>query len=516
MVRTPTPPEKCDLVLHDALIPGDPQSDSIAIAKGTIIARGRFSALSKMVGAGTHLIRLGGRALIPGFIDSHIHFMEAAAVAAAAQVSRARSLGELMLELRQAAGRTPPGNWLRAFGCDEALLAERRGPTRAELDEVTPRNPLRLRHQTLHASWLNSRAIRQLGLEDSAFVPPSGARLWRDSEGRLESLTVGMEQWLSGRLPRVTATALEARAHSFSRELAAAGITAFTDASVSNDLEQIEVFARLLRNGSISQRVSLMLGEDFIDQHRAAVQACAGAGVRLAAIKFRGRPTCTPQTLARVRQARELGAVCAFHATEIEETESALAALESAAGDAAAAPPIQCRIEHGGVIAPEQIERLARLGAWVVTNPGFIYYRGAKYAGEPGLLPYVYRCRSLARTGVRVAGATDAPVTPARPLVAIAAAISRTSVGGEQLAPQEGVGPAQAFGLFTTAGARLAGIAAGTMDPGAAADLIVLSGDPLGLAPAQLAAAAVDLAIVGGRVIYERGRPETVSGTYSF
>ena len=81
------------------------------------------------------------------------------------------------MELRQAAAGTAPGNRLKAFGCDESLLKEHCGPTREELDEAVPKQPLRLRHQTLHASWLNSRAINVLGLEKSDFTPPRGDRL---------------------------------------------------------------------------------------------------------------------------------------------------------------------------------------------------------------------------------------------------------------------------------------------------------------------------------------------------
>src|SRR5271156_985494 len=162
----------------------------------------------------------GGRPVVPGFIDSHIHFRGPAAAATGISVQRCRTVGDLLGDLRLAAGRTPPGNWLRAFGCDEALMAERRGPTRQELDQSTPKNPLRLRHQTLHASWLNSRAIGLLGLEQPDFRAPDGAVMWREASGRLSGLVVGMEEWLGTRLPRVMSAELEARARLFSRDLA--------------------------------------------------------------------------------------------------------------------------------------------------------------------------------------------------------------------------------------------------------------------------------------------------------
>jgi predicted amidohydrolase YtcJ len=168
---------KADLVLHGGAILGYPASDSIAVAGGTILALGQYSDLKPLVGPRTHLIRLAGRVVAPGLIDSHLHFLEAGSAVSGLSLWRCRQLEDLMAELRVAAGKAPPGNWLRAFGCDEALLAGRRGPTRAELDATVPKNPLRLRHQTLHASWLNSRAIAALGLEAPDFKPPEATTI---------------------------------------------------------------------------------------------------------------------------------------------------------------------------------------------------------------------------------------------------------------------------------------------------------------------------------------------------
>jgi predicted amidohydrolase YtcJ len=504
----PNPLAKADLVLHEGLIHGHPGSDSVAITGGRIVTHGPFTELKAMVGPRTHLIKLGGRTVAPGFVDSHIHFFEAAAAATGLNVSRCRTIADLLADLRLAAGKTPPGNWLRAFGCDEALLAEGRGPTREELDSAVPKNPLRLRHQTLHASWLNSRAIALLGLEAAGFRPPPGATIERDAATRPTGLFAGMEPLITQHLPLVTKADTESRARIMSRELAAAGVTAFTDATVRNGPEDVELFARLAASGSICQRIGVMIGSHHLDAAGAAAKLATGR-VRLAGLKFMPGAQADGSTLARrVRIGLSSGLDCAFHATEIEELDEALGAVELARrqiGDGGT--PAVCRIEHGGVIAPEHIERLAALGAWVVTDPGFIHFRGPKYAGEPGLLPHLYRARSLRSAGIEVAGATDAPVTPARPLAAIAAAISRETIDGETLAPQERLGAADAFAMFTRDGARLARLEAGALEPEMLADLVVLVRDPTTMKPAELANLAVDITIIGGQVAYERGRP---------
>lgn len=503
--------EKVDLVLHEGVIFGHPGSDSIAILDGRIFAHGKFPDLKGHIGPRTHLLKLQGRSVVPGFIDSHIHFMESAAAATGASLWRCRTVGDLLGELRLAAGRTPPGNWMRAFGCDEALLRERRGPTRAELDQSVPKNPLRLRHQTLHASWLNSRAIKALGLDDPAFRPPGGAVIHRDATGRATGLVVGMEQWITSKLPLVTAAETEARARIMSRELSATGVTAFTDATARNDAAQIGLFAGFVSSGAVCQRVALMLGARHLDSAQAAAAVARKAKISIAGTKFLpGRSGYDGKALSSgIRRALSLGMDCAFHATELEELDAALEAIEAVRAEVVDDTQARnvMRIEHGGVIPPDYIERLRAVRAWVVTNPGFIYYRSAKYVEEPGLLPHLYRLRSLRQAGIPLVAGTDSPVTPAKPLAAIAAAVSRTAIEGMQLAPQEGLSAADAFSLFNADAAHLARLQAGTIEPGALADLAVLPTDPLRASPSDLMNMAVDITLVGGRIVYERGRP---------
>jgi predicted amidohydrolase YtcJ len=249
----------------------------------------------------------------------------------------------------------------------------------------------------------------------------------------MTGLVVGMEEWLGARMPLVTEAELEARARIFSRELAAAGVTSFTDATVRNGLDDLVRFGQLRANGSILQRVALMVGPHCLGDAASIRRQADAAAVGLAAIKFIAPARWSPVQLVRaVAEAlsHELG--CAFHCTEVEELDASLTAIAAALERVPAHLLSRgiCRIEHGGLIPPEYPERIADLGAWVVTNPGFVYFRGAKYARDPGLIPYLYRAKSLAELGIQLAAGTDAPVTPARPLAAIAGAISRISVEG--------------------------------------------------------------------------------------
>jgi predicted amidohydrolase YtcJ len=253
-----------------------------------------------------------------------------------------------------------------------------------------------------------------------------------------------------------------------------------------------------------------MIGSAHIGAAPELNRVANSTGIRLAGVKFMDVARWeTPRLVRAVIDALSRGLDCAFHSTEVEELEAALNAIELSRErvPAEALDSTICRIEHGGLIPPEYPERLGALGAWVVTNPGFTYYRGVKYAAEPGLIPYLYRARSLTNAGVGLAAGSDAPVTPAKPLVAIAAAVSRLSIEGYELARSERLAMGEAFALFTTSASFLSRLGAGEITPGCLANLIVLPTDPMALKPAELVNLAVDLTIVGGRVVYERGRP---------
>jgi predicted amidohydrolase YtcJ len=352
-----------------------------------------------------------------------------------------------------------------------------------------------------------------LGLEAPGFEPPHGANMIRDAAGKLTGLVVGMETWLSDHLPPVTVAEAESRARIVSRELAAAGVTAFTDATTRNGPVEVEQFAKLAQSNAICQRVGVMIG----GQHLEAVDLCdklaRAAGISLAGAKFMPGYQYDVAGLSRpVRRALDRGLDCAFHVTEIEELDETIAAIESAKAQFSGAREMpRFRIEHGGIITPNYIDRLMAANVWVVTNPGFIHFRGPKYAAEPGLFAHLYRARSLKDANVHLVGATDAPVTPARPLAAIAAAVSRTSLDGVELGLSEALSIEDAFALFTSDGARLAHLEAGVIEPDHLADLIVLPRDPFSLNSADLMNLNVDITIVGGRVVYERGRPAIAS-----
>ncbi len=113
-------PGKADLVLHKGLVLGHPGSDSVAISGGLITAHGPFAELKPLVGPRTHLIKLAGRTVAPGFIDSHLHFFQAAAAATGISVQRCRTVGDLL-----AICGLPPARLRPATGCARSDATKR-------------------------------------------------------------------------------------------------------------------------------------------------------------------------------------------------------------------------------------------------------------------------------------------------------------------------------------------------------------------------------------------------------
>ena len=180
-------------------------------------------------------------------------------------------------------------------------------------------------------------------------------------------------------------------------------MTAFTDASPRNDAAQVELFGKLVASRSICQRVGVMLGWEHLNTLPAASTAARAAGISIAGAKFIPHGAYEANALAReVRYAASTGLDCAFHATEVEELDAALGAIEARCK--ASLGPIrrsgfQFRIEHGGLIPPNYVSWIRAAKAWVVSNPGFIYYRGAKYAGRARTGSVSLSTQKLARRG---------------------------------------------------------------------------------------------------------------------
>jgi predicted amidohydrolase YtcJ len=206
-----------------------------------------------------------------------------------------------------------------------------------------------------------------------------------------------------------------------------------------------------------------------------------------------------------VWQAHSNGFQVAIHAVEEGPVCLALAAIEHAL----ARQPRRDhrhRIEHCSLCPPPFIDTLAATGCTVVTQPGFLYFYGEKYAADvtPDLHNWLYRTRSLLERNIPVAGSSDCPIAPLAPLRGVQTAVTRRARTGLVLNPAEGLALTDAFALFTKAGAWVGfeETKKGRILPGMLADLIVLNEDIVTVPVEEVGALQVATTIIGGIVVW--------------
>lgn len=405
-----------------------------------------------------------GGALIPGLCDHHIHLFGLAA--------RAESV--TLDQVGAATQSRPPGAWIRVLDYHEREAGEL---TRADLDVLAPRHPLRVQHQTGSLWVLNSLALEALGEGgDPPGLERATGRLWRG------------DAWLRDRIGAQPPPLAPIGA-----QLAAYGITALTDASVTTDAGAAERLAEAHRSGDLPQRLTLMSG--------GPLAAPADGAFAVGPVKVLLDDHSLPDFndfAARIADARRQGRGVAVHCVTAAELALTLAVFEaagSATGD---------RIEHGSVIPPDAIAVLKRLALTVVTQPVFIADRGDRYVADVPACdrPDLYRCASLLAAGVPVAASSDAPYGAADPWAGIAAAVRRRSRGGVLLGADERIDARRALALYLDdPSAPGRGPRRVTVD--APADLCLLDAplsDVLGAPDARRVCAT----LIAGRVVHAR------------
>ncbi|MCX7912581.1 MAG: amidohydrolase, partial [Dehalococcoidales bacterium] len=462
-------------------------------------------------GAGTRVIDCGGSAVLPGFIDAHLHLFSLIRQSLSIDLSprSVRSIAEIKELIRRRAAVTPPGQWISGTGYNEFYLAEGRCPTRWDIDEVAPDNPVVLTHRSLHACVLNSVALSLAGITAVTEAPP-GASIERDlATGEPNGILIGMLGYIRSRvMPPLSAAELDEGIALVNRRLLSCGITSFHEATYRNDRERWELIRGWQEAGKLHGRVYMMVGRDtYRSFHEAGMATgCGDTRLRLGAVKVMLEVSPDQEALDILAlEVHRAGFQLAFHAVAESSIEAAANAIERV-NDGLPLNKRRHRIEHGSECSPSVLEHLRRLGVLVVTQPPFVYYSGERYLATvpPEKIPWLYRIRSMLDAGLVVAGSSDAPVVPENPLVGVYAAVSRRAENGELLLPHEAVSAEEALAMYTKAAAYASfeeGIK-GSLAPGKLADIVVLNGDPTRVSPGEIRDIRVEMTVIGGRIVW--------------
>jgi predicted amidohydrolase YtcJ len=406
--------------------------------------------------AGEPSFDAGGGALLPGLHDHHVHLFALAASLASVACGPpdVRDRAALAAALRAA-----PGEFPRGVGYHDSVAG---ALDRAALDALAPDRPVRIQHRSGALWMLNSRAIERLGLDRDADAPG----VERDAAGRATGRLLRADAFLRDRLEPAGLPDLAP----VGRLLSRCGVTGATDATADTDARALAGLESAVASGALALRLSVM--------GSAALPEPAQPGVTRAQVKLVLDEVALPGFDAlreAIVDAHARGRGVAVHCVGRAELVLAARALEEAGPRPAgpSAPPD--RLEHASIAPPELVALVARSGATVVTQPGFIAERGDEYRAEVerGDLPWLYRARGWLHAGVRLAAGSDAPFGSADPWRAIAAAVARTTPSGATLGANERLAPERALALFLGP-LEDPGAAPRRVEAGAPADLCLL------------------------------------------
>ena len=481
-----------------------PVAQALAVKDGRIVEVGGTDEILWLREGEYELVDLGGRAVVPGFVDPHNHFSIGAYDTLWADCRDAATVADVQRALRDGAATTPAGEWVRVVGYDHTRLGLH--PTRGDLDEAVPDRPAIAMHFSHHQCVANSRALAAAGITRATPDPPGG-EIARDRSGEPTGLL--FERAMSA-VETASRAGAETRfvevAREASRRYLALGITTIQDAAVTPAMTRR--YAQAREAGVLGLAVDeIMVGSRgwferpddaapgalklFVDGgYRCAMRVLRDGAPQTSGFLFYERAELAALLLGAWRAGRRV--VC--HAIGNLGIETAVSAIE----EAVRAMPegrAQVRLDHAIFLTRELIARLAELQIWVVAQPSFLWdaRRMPPRGSTPDPLVLLRPFGSALRAGVRQAFSSDFPCGTNAPLLGIAAAVTRTSRTGQLAAPEEALTAAEALEAYTLGAARAAGLdgQCGSLEPGKRADLLVLSADPLTCAPSEIASIRV-------------------------
>lgn len=517
-------------------------AEALAVKDGRVMAVGFTVEIEKLVGGSTEVIDLGGRTLMPGLIDSHIHVV---GTGTALQMINCRtppmaSIEDIKEAVAEKAADSEPGEWILGRGWDQAKLAEHRNPSRWDLDPVSPENPVVLTRTCGHLLAANSLAL-EIGGVTRDTPDPIGGQIVRDEEGEPTGmLEEGPAMDLVRRhIPEAgipeTMGAIRAAFKAFNE----AGITSVIDPGNTED--EMVAYQLLREAGELTVRTNMMLravqrgdtledsvrrvenfpmitgmGDDLLRFQGVKLFIDGGIGGRTALLRepYEGDPddygllTLPVEHLQiLVDAANRRGMLTGIHCAGGKAMDIVLDAYKKTDK----VKPIKGRrfyLIHAYQPTEENFETCRELDIQVASQPSFLYYLGDSYHENVGdersrwLKPH----RAWIDHGIMVAAGTDSPVTPYMPFPSLWASIARrTEVKGTQMGTEQRVTREDAIRMYTINGAYLTfeEDAKGSLEPGKHADMVILDRDILTCPVDDIRDTKVLHTFLGGKTVYQ-------------
>lgn len=527
----------------------EPFAGGVAIADDKIVACGDEEALAPFIGPDTEVREFGDRLIMPGFNDSHTHFTQGALVDDpdfCVHIGGTDTLDEALAALKTWADAHPDNEWVYGneviqFNWETPLM-----PTAAQIDAVISNRPVVLSQVDMHTFSVNTAALRRAGITRDT-PDPYGGEILRDESGEptgvLSNTATDIFTALLFHPEWEDMKTSYRKGFEKAKRLGLTTVCVVFPEGVSYD-DPFAVFHEFEQDGELPFRMpyyTQLAGgehEDLIQkiERMQAEYNKPGSLITCNGFKILIDGVCSDHTawmawpyandattngmpamdLTQVRadllRACEAGYPVRIHTIGDAAVHWALDAFDEAKrryGDKG----LRHVQEHVETIQPDDLKRFAEIGVVACMQPMHMIldleFRSKDDAVGPERLPYCWPIRSLLDAGAHVALSTDFPVVELDPLHEVYAAVTRQLFDGT---PEEGWVPDQRIALAETLSAYTAGSAycegmedeVGTLEPGKAADVIVLSKNLFAVEPAEILNTEVDLTVFNGKVVYER------------
>jgi predicted amidohydrolase YtcJ len=516
-------------------------AEAVAVRDGRFVAVGDNATIAALAGPATQVIDLGGRTVVPGLIDTHLHQMLSGLNSRGVQLLGARSVADVQRAVAERVAQTPPGQWVTASsGWHESILAEGRMVTRWELDQVAPEHPVFIPRGG-HVVTVSSKALALAGITRDT-PNPDGGIIVKDERGEPTGVLLQNAANLVRRIlppppPPPAAAELLKRAM---RELNSFGIVGVVEPGV--DERVMALYRQVHDAGEMTVRTDVLYRaatKAQMEKGIAAVRAQPSSDMlRFPGIKvpldggveggrmywpyrivpgeqsdpaYRGVLLLPPGGEDEYVEALKLVAAAGLqvqtHAVGDETIDVIVRAYERVDRERPIRD-LRWAIMHIFHPSDAAIRKMAQIGivATVQDHPVLLGHNQRRWWGDERAA-YAIPIRKLLDAGILLGGGSDGPVVPVDPFLSMWWMTTRQVLKGYRLGPEHAITAREALKLYTIDNARILGVQneRGSIEPGKLADLVVLSQDILAVPPDSIRDTKALLTVLGGRIVHRAG-----------